>query len=75
MTIYLAMAVLLVAMPQPVAYWLADLPPGVLTGAARSAVAVVSNLAELTGLPQFYEATRHGFLRAIGRGPRQRPRT
>jgi len=75
MTIYITMAILLLAIPQSVSDRIADLPPSGLTDEARRIIAVVSDVADLTGLPQLYEATRRSFLKALGRNPRHRPRS
>jgi hypothetical protein len=75
LTIYVTMAILLLAIPQSVSDRIADLPQGGLTDEARRIIAVVSDIAELTGLPRLYESARHSFLKALGRHPRQRPRS
>lgn len=74
-TIYIAMALSMIAMPQAVSDRLADFPPGIVTDAARDIAAAVSDMADLTGLPQVYASTRRAFLTAFGRGAKHRSRS
>jgi hypothetical protein len=75
LTVYFSIALLLLAMPQSVSERLTDFPPSALTDGASRILAVVSDVADLTGLPQLYEATRREFLKSLRRNSRHRSRS
>ncbi|MGA9600905.1 MAG: hypothetical protein WBS22_11760 [Methylocystis sp.] len=62
--VYATMVVLLLANPQALANWLADLQQNAITEAARSAAEEVVEVSSRLGLSAPYEAAREAFLKS-----------
>jgi len=62
--VYATMIVLLLANPQALVSWLADLPQNAVTEAARSAAEEVVDISARLGLSAPYEAARERVLRS-----------
>ncbi|HTO79532.1 MAG TPA: hypothetical protein VMJ31_07140 [Methylocystis sp.] len=62
--VYATMIVLLLANPQALANWLADLPQNTVTEAARSAAEEVARVSSRLGLSAPYEDAREAFLKS-----------
>ena len=62
--VYATMIVLLLANPQALVNWLADLPQNAITDAARSAAEEVVEASSRLGLSVPYEAAREAFLKS-----------
>ena len=62
--VYATMVLLLLANPQALANWLADLPQNAITEAARSSAEDVVDVSSRLGLSAPYEAARKAFLKS-----------
>ena len=62
--VYATMIVLLLANPQALVNWVADLPQNAITDAARSAAEEVVGVSARLGLSAPYEAAREAFLKS-----------
>jgi len=62
--VYATMFVLLLANPQALVSWIADLPQNAVTETARSAAEQVAAVSSRLGLSAPYEAAREAFLRS-----------
>ena len=62
--VYATMIVLLLANPQALVNWLADLPQNAITDAAKSAAEDVVEASARLGLSAPYEAAREAFLKS-----------
>ena len=62
--VYATMIVLLLANPQALVSWLADLPQNAITEATRSAAEGVVDISSRLGLSAPYEAAREAFLKS-----------
>jgi hypothetical protein len=62
--VYATMVVLLLANPQALVNWIADLPQNAMTETARSAAEQVAAVSSRLGLSAPYEAAREAFLRS-----------
>jgi hypothetical protein len=66
--IYCTIAILLLALPGPVADWLNDLPPNASVEICKSAVDAIEKVSEKIGLMQLYQDARGSFVKPIHPG-------